>query len=334
MPSSFSREAARAAGAAAASAAATALTLAALNALVNRSAPPPQNPLSVAPQEYGWSEGACSYTVSGKGPAVVLLHGIYAGASSFEFHRVFPLLARQFRVFAPDLPGCGLSARRARVYHPDLYVKFIHDFVQQVMGGVDHPVHLVASSLSCAFAIKAVAQRPDLFERLALIEPTGIDLLAQAPQSGQRFWGQLISTPVVGMSLYNLLVSRPGIRYYLKQQAYRDKSEVTDDIVDAYYAMAHQPNARYAAASFIGGMLNLNIADDFETIAQPTLLCWGRDAVQNPIENAEAFLERNGRAELAIFDHSGGLPQEEEADDFATQVRNWLRAGISTRYQR
>jgi pimeloyl-ACP methyl ester carboxylesterase len=332
MPSSFSREAARAAGAAAASAAGAALTLAALNALVSRTAPPPQNPLSGAPQRYAWSEGDCSYSVSGTGPAVVLLHGIYAGASSFEFHRVFPLLARTFRVFAPDLPGCGLSARPARAYHPDLYVQFIHDFVQQVMGGVDHPVHLIASSLSCAFAIKAVAARPDLFERLVLIEPTGIDLLAQPPQSSRRFWGQLLSTPLVGTSLYNLLVSRPGIRYYLKQQAYRDKSDVTDDIVDAYYAMAHLPNARFAAASFIGGLLNVDIADEFETISQPTLICWGRDAVQNPIDNAEAFLDRNSRAELAIFDHSSGLPHDEEAEDFATQARNWFRAGISTRY--
>jgi pimeloyl-ACP methyl ester carboxylesterase len=330
MPSSFSRDAARAAGAAAASAAGAALTLAALNALVHRTAPPPQNPLGVAPNLYAWTAGDVSYSVSGKGPAVLLLHGIYAGASSYEFHRIFPLLSQHFRVFAPDLPGCGLSARPAKVYDPDLYVQFIHDFVQQVMGGVDHPVHLIASSLTCAFAVRAVVARPDLFERLALIEPTGIDQLAHAPKPTQRFLGKLIRTPLVGTSLYNLLVSRPSLRFYLKQQAYRDKTDVTDDIVDAYYAMAHQPNARYTASSFLGGTLNLNIADDFELLRQPTLLCWGRDAVQSPIECAEAFLERNARAELAIFDHSSGLPHDEEADDFALQVRNWLRAGISS----
>jgi pimeloyl-ACP methyl ester carboxylesterase len=332
MPSSISREAARVAGAAATSIAGAALTLAGINTLVNRTAPTPQFPVGLAPQSYGWSEGECSYSVSGKGPAVVLLHGIYAGASSYEFHRLFPLLANHFRVFAPDLPGCGFSARPARTYRPDLYVQFIHDFVQQVMGGVDHPVHVIASSLSCAFAIRAAAVRPDLFDRLALIEPAGVDQLAQPAQPAQRFWGKLLRTPLVGMSLYNLLVSRPGLRYYLKQQAYRDKSDVTDDIVDEYYAIAHQPGARYVAASFIGGMLNLNIADDFETLPQPILLCWGRDAVQTPIDLAEAFLERNSRAELAIFDHSCGLPHEEEAADFALQVRNWLGAGISSRF--
>lgn len=332
MPSNFARKAARAAGATALSTATVALALAALNKLVNQTAPTPQQPLGNEPQRYQWTDGNCSYTVRGRGPALVLLHGIYAGASSFEFRRVFPLLAKQFRVFAPDLPGCGLSDRPARIYHPDLYIRFIQDFVQQVAGGADHPVHLVASSLSSAFAIKAVAQRPDLFDRLILIEPTGIDQLSLPPKSGQRFLGKLLRTPLLGMTMYNALVSRGGLRYYLEQQVYRDKSEVTDDLIDAYYAIAHQPNARYAAASFIGGTLNLDIADDFEVVARPTLLCWGRRAEQTPIECAEAFLERNELAELAIFDRSGSLPHDEEADDFVAQVTQWLRAGISSRH--
>lgn len=332
MPSSFTRGAARAAGAAAISTVGAALALAALNKLVSQTAPVPQQPLGVEPQMYAWSDGEASYSVRGKGPALVLLHGVYAGASSFEFRRVFPLLAKQFRVFAPDLPGCGLSDRPARDYHPHLYVEFIRDFVQQVAGGADQPVHLVASSLSSAFAIRAVAKRPDLFDRLILIEPTGIDQLALPPKAGQRFLGKLLRSPLIGMALYNALVSRAGLRHFLAQQVYRDKSEVTDDLIDAYYAIAHQPNARYAAASFIGGMLNLNIADDFETLSRPTLLCWGRNAEQSPIECAEAFLESNDQAELAIFDRSNALPHDEEADDFVEQVTHWLRTGISSRH--
>jgi pimeloyl-ACP methyl ester carboxylesterase len=330
MPSSFTRVAAKATGITVASAVGAALALAGLNKLISQTAPTPQAPLSVEPQKYVWSGEDCSYSVKGQGQAVVLLHGIYAGASSFEFRRAFPLLARQFRVFAPDLPGCGLSARPAAVYHPDRYISFIRDFVREVAGGADQPVHLIASSLSSAFAITAVASRPDLFDRLVLIEPTGIDQLSLPPHAGQRFLGKVLRSPLVGMSLYHALVSRAGLRYFLAQQVYHDKSEVTDDLIDAYYAVAHQPNARYAASSFIGGSLNLDIADEFEMIERPTLLCWGRKAAQSPIECAEAFLERNDWAELAIFDHSGSLPHDEEADDFVLQVTQWLRASISS----
>ena len=39
---------------------------------------------------------------------------------------------------------------------------------------MDHPVQVIASSLGAAFTIRAAAERPDLFDRLVLIEPTGI----------------------------------------------------------------------------------------------------------------------------------------------------------------
>ncbi len=330
MASSLVRNVARAAGAAALGTAGAALALAGLNQLVARTAPEPQPPLGVPPQRFGWHDGECVYSVSGAGRAVVLLHGIYAGASAYEFRRVFPLLAKHLRVFAPDLPGCGLSARPARVYHPDLYVEFILDFVQRVAGGTDHPVQIVASSLSAAFAIKAAAARPDLFERLVLIEPVGIQQLAHTPDATQRFAGKLLRAPLVGMSLYHLLVSRAGLRYFLKQRVYADPSRVSDDVVDAYYAVAHQPNARYATSSFVGGDLNLDVEDDFEELTLPTLLCWGRDAGQSPMDLAEAFLERNALAELAIFDHCAALPHDEDPADFTQQVLAWLGVRASS----
>ena len=332
MPTTLTRALTRAAGITTASVAGAALALAGLNKLISQTAPQPQAPLGMEPNRYAWSGGDCVYSVGGKGQAVVLLHGIYAGASSFEFRRLFPLLMRDFRVFAPDLPGCGLSAHPQRVYEPEVYIDFILDFVQQVVGGADAPVHVIASSLTGAYVIKAAAQRPDLFERIILIEPAGIEHLAVEPAPFERFVGKLFRAPLIGTALYHGLVSRPGLRYYLKRQVYHDRAQVTDDVVDAYYAVAHIPNARYAASSFVGGSLNCDIADDFEVIAHPILLCWGRHATFSPLEDAEAFMERNANTELAIFDHSAALPQDEEAEDFMTQVRNWLRASIGSRY--
>jgi len=45
--------------------------------------------------------------VMGSGPAVLLLHG--AGAASHSWRDVAPLLARDFQVIAPDLPGHGFT---------------------------------------------------------------------------------------------------------------------------------------------------------------------------------------------------------------------------------
>ncbi len=54
-------------------------------------------------------EWSTHYLTGGRGPALVLLHG--HGESSASWRWVLPALARTRRVYAPDLPGAGESAK-------------------------------------------------------------------------------------------------------------------------------------------------------------------------------------------------------------------------------
>lgn len=308
-----------------------AVGLAALNQLIELSAGEPYSVLRGDRGRYAWTLGDIFYTVKGQGTPLVLVHGVYAGASSFEFRKVFDLLAERFRVYAFDLLGFGLSDHPPVAYTPVLYEELIEDFVRQVVGGVDQPVRVVASTLGAAFTIRAATERPGLFERLVLIEPTGIEELAQRNETIARRAGRaLLRSPLVGQAIYNAIVSRPSLRYYLKTQAYADPSRVTDDMVDYYYTVAHQPGARYAPASFISGTLNTPVASVYPLLKQPILLCWGKDAKFTPLEQARAFRQANPRAELRVFD-SGGLPQDELPEEFTREVSEWLLAGSGAR---
>lgn len=308
---------------------ATAL-IAAANWMIARASRPTSGPLEGDHGHYTWSHGTVAYTVKGVGEPLVLLHGIYVGASSYEFHRVFDHLAQDFRVYAPDLLGFGLSDRPPLVYTPALYDELIQDFLLQVVGAGDHPASVVASSLAAAFTIRAAAERPGLFARLALIEPTGIERLAEARESvGRTLALNLLRSPLLGQAIYNLIASRPSIRYYLRSQTYADPALVSDDVLDLYYTMAHQPGARFAPASFIAGMLNTPVSAAFTLLKQPILLCWGKDARFAPLETAGAFREANPRAELRVFD-CGGLPQVELPAELAASVAEWVRAGSAT----
>lgn len=306
-------------------------TLALVNKLADLSAGEPYSVLTGDQGRYAWTLGDIFYTVKGKGAPLILVHGIYAGASSYEFRHVFDLLARQFRVYALDLLGFGLSDRPPVRYTPVLYEELIEDFVRQVVGGVDQPVRAVASSLGAAFTIRAAAERPGLFERLVLIQPTGIEELSDARETlGRRFGRAVLRTPLLGQAIYHVIVSRLSISYFLKSQTYADPAEVSDDMVDYYYTLSHQPGARYAPASFISGMLNTPVASVYPLLKQPILLCWGKDARFSPLENARAFREANSRAELRVFD-CGGLPQDELPEEFAREVSEWLLAPSPSR---
>lgn len=308
-----------------------AVGLAALNRLIEMGAGEPYSVLRGDRGRYAWTLGDICYTVKGQGAPLVLVHGVYAGASSYEFRKVFDLLAERFRVYAFDLLGFGLSDHPPVVYTPVLYEELIEDVVRQVVGGVDQPVRIVASTLGAAFTIRAAAERPGLFERLVLIEPTGIEELAQRNETTARRAGRaLLRSPLVGQAIYNAIVSRPSLRYYLKTQAYSDSSRVTDDVVDYYYTTAHQPGARYAPASFISGTLNTPVASVYPLLRQPILLCWGKDAKFTPLEQARAFRQANPRAELRVFD-CGGLPQDELPEEFTREVSEWLLAESQAR---
>jgi pimeloyl-ACP methyl ester carboxylesterase len=304
--------------------------LALANRLAEASAGEPYSVLEGEHGRYTWTRGGISYTVRGRGEPLVLIHGVYAGASSFEYRRVFAQLAEHHRVYAFDLLGFGLSDRPRIVYTPDLYVALIQDFVRQVVGAMDHPVQVIASTLGAAFTVRAAAERPDLFDRLALIQPTGIQDLASDPDDGSHtFWRAILRSPLLGQSMYNAIASRPSIRYYLRT-VYERREEVSDDLIDYYYTLAHQPNARYAPASFISGALDTPIDEEYMRLTLPILLLWGKNARFTPLEHARAFRQLNPRTDLRVFD-CGGLPQDELPDEFVRVVGSWLRSTIQPR---
>jgi pimeloyl-ACP methyl ester carboxylesterase len=301
-------------------------TLALANRLSTAAAGQSYTVLEGQQRRYAWTHGDVFYAVKGRGEPVVLVHGVYAGASSFEFRRIFDRLAASHRVYAFDLLGFGLSERPPVLYTPDLYIRLIQDFVRQVVGGMDHPVCVVASSLGAAFTIRAADERPDLFDRLALIEPTGIEDLALPPDApARRFFCRLLRTPLVGEGIYNAIASRPGIRYFLRK-AYSDRKEISDDLIDYYYSMAHQRGARFAPASFISGRLNTPVRAAFARLDMPVLLLWGTHASFTPLEQARRFREANARAVLRLFE-TGALPQDERPEDFVRELNAWLGVG-------
>lgn len=305
--------------------------LAAVNQLIAMSAGELYSTLDGDESRYAWEYGDIEYTVRGRGAPLVLVHGIYAGASSFEYRHVFEALSRTHRVYAPDLLGFGLSARPPVVYTPELYVQLLLDFARQVMGAADHPVSVVASSLAATYAIRAAAEQPGLFERLGLIEPVAKDMAGVArPDPLGPLWRQLLRSPLIGQSLYNLASSRRSLRHYLRHHVYADPAAVTSGLVDYYYTAAHQHGARFAPASLISGTLDVSVAAPYAELSQPILLIWGKDSRVAPLDQAKAFRQTNPHAEMRVHD-CGALPHVERPDEFVAEVADWLRAGSRPR---
>mgnify|MGYP002762874268 FL=1 len=282
----------------AASVGATAL----VNAALRRRAPPLSPALDGTQRTFEWNGIDVQYAEAGDpgDPDLVLLPGINAAGSNGEYRAVFDELSGDYHVVSPDLPGFGTSERPPLRYSASLYTEFVRDFLARF----DSPA-VVASSLTAAYLLD-VADDLNLSD-LVLICPTERGGPDRIPALRE-----LLRAPVVGEALFNLLTSKPSIRYFNADHGYYNPDRVTDEWIDYEWRTAHQPNARYAPASFISGFLNSDV--DLEAalrdVDAPVTLLWGREADIVPLRRGRDLAEAADRR-LVVVDDAKLLPHVE-----------------------
>jgi pimeloyl-ACP methyl ester carboxylesterase len=289
-----------------------------------QNAPLPTNALGGTRREWTWRGHEIFATEAGTGPLVILVHGLYAGASSYEYRRLFPLLAAHAHVVAFDFLGCGLSDKPRLEYTADLFVDQIVDALD-AFG--DTPVALVGSTLGAAFAIRAATRVPQRIARLVTICPAGLSgSLDREDDARGGALTRLVRAPLVGEALYNTLTSRAATRRALESRAYGDPRRVTDEVLDHYYAVAHQPGARYVTAALLGGQLHCDVARDLPFLTMPLLVLWGEKASAiAPYASAEEFVRLAKDARLVALPTSALLPQEEEPEGVCEAIQDFLK---------
>ena len=207
---------------------------------------------------YRWKDGHIYYKLLGPpdAPPLVLLHSPGVAASAYEMRGLVESLARRFRVYAPDLPGFGLSDRPSIQYTAEFYTQICRDFLAKE---VRQPALLVANRLSCNYAVAVAAGSPELCSALVLISP--VSLRSPGPR------GNLLST-ILGSTLAKTLL------YPLIVQAFYT---VTRDAY--YYATTHRFGAEHAVMALLAGKLSQDVSNDVERVQQPALVIWGADTL-------------------------------------------------------
>jgi pimeloyl-ACP methyl ester carboxylesterase len=286
-------------------------------------APLPTNALGGTPRAWNWRGREIFATEAGSGSLVVLVHGASTGASSYEFRKLFPLLAQRHRVVAFDLLGCGLSEKPRLAYGTELFVEQIVDALD-ALGG--EPAAIVASSLGAAFAIRAASRAPGRIAQLTAICPAGLaGTFDKGPGRPGAAITALFRSPLVGEAAFNVLASRASLRWFLEHRVYGDPSHCTPQIVDHYYAVTHQPGSRYVPAALAGGALDCNVARDLPFLEVPLQVLWGEKAPSSATRaDADEFLRLARDARVATFAQSGLLPHEEEPEAVDAALASFL----------
>ena len=302
--------------------------VAVLNRSIRERSALPYDHLGGTRRPWTWRGQEIFAAEAGHGAPILLVHAIHAGASSFEFRRLFPSLARRHRVVAMDFLGCGLSAMPNIEYTPEL---FVDQIVDALMALFSDPVTIVASSLGAAFAIRAAGRASDRVARVVTICPSGLmGVLDGEPTTAEASLTTVLRTPILGESLYNGMVTRPAITRFLRTQAYARPSSVDEEILAHYAAVTHQLGARWVLSHFVGGLLNCNVARDLPFVDAPLLVLWGERAhAVNPASNAPEYARLAKHGELRLFAHSGMLPHEEQHELVTEEIERFMEAHLS-----
>lgn len=272
--------------------------------------------------------GVLSYyadsSVSGR--PLVLLHAVHAAASSYEMKPLFDFFRSQRPVYALDLPGFGFSERAPRAYTAAMYVHAIEHLLRNV--STDGPVDVIALSLTSEYLAKVAVEMPELVRSLTLISPTGF-----AAES-QRSWLEKSSRVRVRAEpselvhslpsrlLYELVVSRPSIGYYLRKSF---EGTVDAGLARYAYATSHQPGAFHAPMSFLSGALfpRGEPSNVYAHVHAPALVVYDQDN-HTGFGALPAFAEAHPNYRLARITPTRGLPQFDAPEQTIEAIRAFL----------
>jgi pimeloyl-ACP methyl ester carboxylesterase len=302
--------------------------LAVVNKLTESMAGELNSVLTGEERRYPWKYGDMYYEVKGARDAkpLLLIHNLAPGASSFEWRKNIDALARQFRVYVVDLLGFGLSDHPAMDYSAETFSDLISDFIREVIG---KPTIVVAHGVTCAYVIADAYRYPKFFERLVLVAPPPAILQEHTTRPVKVAWKFVLRAPVIGQFIYNLLTSRQAIRGYYDRQGYHNPGLITDDLVEFLFTSAHQPNSRFAVASFLSNNLSMDVHEAFARLHMPVVVVLGREGALSPSETSDAFKRVNSRIEVRILNQCSQNPQDEQAANFNGLVSEFATAAVT-----
>ena len=264
-------------------------------------------------------------------PTILLLHGF--PTSSHMFRNLMPQLSDRFHVIAPDYPGFGNSAMPsvdAFDYTFDNLATVMEGFIQKV--GLKH------------YSLYLMDYGAPIGYRLAVNHPERVDALivqnGNAYTEGLReFWDPIRTywkdrTPENAKPLAGF-IAPDGVKWQYTHGV-RNAAAISPDNwnVDLRH-LTREGNPAIQLALFYDYQNNVPHYPAWQAYFRkhqpPTLIVWGKNDFIFPAEGAHPYKRDLKNLEFHLLD-TGHFALEEEGDQIASLIRNFLNVQIATRF--
>jgi pimeloyl-ACP methyl ester carboxylesterase len=255
-----------------------------------------------------------TYRTAGRGPALLLLHGIANSSQTWE--HVAPFLSERFTMVAPDLLGHGGSATPRGDYSLGAHATGVRD----LLTALGHErVTVVGHSLGGGIAMQFAYQFPERCERLVLVSSGGLGrdvhvLLRAAALPGADYVLPVITSPQL------LRVGR-GLGGLLRLARLAPEGDL--DVLARGFGSLDNTGSRQAFLHTVRAVIEPGgqrvSAHDRLALAAliPSLIVWGeRDSVI-PVSHGAAAHEAMPGSRFEVFAGAGHMPHDADPERFA-----------------
>lgn len=271
---------------------------------------------------YHWRFGDISYSVSGEGKPVLLIHNLKEDSSSIEWNKIIPVLSRSHTVYVIDLLGCGLSERPSITYTSYLYTQLINDFIHNI---IKKKTSVIATGKSASFILGACNDNKEAYDELILINPDSIHSLKKTPSKRTKTAEFILKTPIIGTFIYHLKTSRKKILQSFEEHYFYDQESIPESFVDYYFESAHLTarKAKNLYASLVGKYTNANIIRTLKNINQNIHILASRE-IPNMESTIKEYQYYNPAIEVEYIDYTRLLPQLEAPEEVLKYIQLYL----------
>lgn len=254
------------------------------------------------------------YHQSGRGPHLVLLHGI--GANLFCWRWIIPILCKDFTVTALDLPGFGQSSKPLDAsYGLDDQCERLEKIFAQL--GI-RDSYIVGNSMGGNIALWYALNHPDQVRGLALIAPATSARLI--PLALER-WAWL-SLPIAFM------LTRTAMRWAHGRTVSKTQLVDMDRVEETFRTYGGRQDAVRSFMKATSAIRDHRLNQQLEKLIPRVLILWGsKDKLVNRkvIDTLEAALPK---AESHVHIGGGHHLQEDEPEWVADHLTAFFKSSV------
>ena len=250
-----------------------------------------------------------AYLDHGKGPPVILIHGL--GGSMWHWEHQQVALARSCRLITPDLLGSGLSEKPERTYSPAFLLDTLRTFMDTLH---IQKAALIGSSMGAGLAIGMSLEHPDRVTKLGLIGGFPANILDSLQASKTKQF--ITHRPALWLSkLGSRIFGRWSIKLIL-EEIIHDQALISPIVVERVHRLRFQPGFFQAMYSQLDQIpvWETTFAPRLMDISHATLIIWGAYDNIFPPSVGQTLQTTISDSSFFLAPTAGHLPQWETPD--------------------